>query len=193
MGLPPRPVVNPRHIRYRSALHPRQGRRIMTRTLTVTTLVISSLALLASGWTAYQQHVAQSPLRIIEARGLLIRDAQGQTRVVLGAPLPAPPNGAALRPNGLTGMVLLGPDGAERGGYGTADIGGEAMLTLDDARGTTEVFKVVASPDRGATLTLKHQNSAGAMLSSWQGAPALMFVDDGGHSYFVRPGANAAP
>ncbi|MFY1079511.1 hypothetical protein, partial [Escherichia coli] len=69
----------------------------------------------------------------------------------------------------------------------------EALLTLDDATGTTEVFKVVANPDRGASLMVKHQNNTGAMLTSWQGKPELMFVDDSGQSYYVRPGANAAP
>ncbi len=165
----------------------------MTRALTLSTLAMSSLALLASGWNAWQQHAQQSPQRVIEARGLVIRDVHGQQRMVLGAPLPADSAGRTQRPEGFTGLLLLGPDGAERGGYGTADVGGEAMLMLNDANGATEVFKVVASPDRGATLTLRHQNRAGAMLTSWQGTPELMFIDDIGHTYFVRPGANAAP
>lgn len=165
----------------------------MTRLPTLAALALSSLALAISGWNAWQQRASQSSQRVIEARGLVIRDAHGQKRVILGAPLPASVAANPLRPDGLTGVVLLGSDGAERGGYGTSDIGGEAMLTLDDASGTTEVFKVVASADRGATLTLKHQNRAGAMLTSWQGAPELVFVDDSGHTFFVRPGANAAP
>lgn len=40
---------------------------------------------------------------------------------------------------------------------------------------------------------VKHQNNTGAMLTSWQGKPELMFVDDSGQSYYVRPNANAAP
>lgn len=61
------------------------------------------------------------------------------------------------------------------------------------ASGTTEVFKVVANPDLGATLTVKHQNNTGAVLSSWQGKPELMFVDDTGRSFYIRPGTPAAP
>ncbi len=168
----------------------------MSRALNTTTLVVSSLALLACGWTAWRQHQLDSPHRIMHARGVVISDAAGQARLILGAPVPDPtragkPIGTRATP--LSGLVLLGPDGSERGGYGTSDAGGEALLTLDDASGATEVFKVVANPDRGATLMVKHQNNTGAMLTSWQGEPELMFIDDSGHSYYVRPGAAAAP
>ncbi len=168
----------------------------MARALTLTTLVVALLALLVSGWTAWNLHRSQSPHRVIEARGLIIHDASGQPRVILGAPVPDPlsrgrPQGP--RATALSGLIRLGPEGSERGGYGTSDRGGEALLTLDDATGTTEVFKVVANPDRGASLMVKHQNNTGAMLSSWQGKPELVFLDDSGQSYYVRPGASAAP
>ena len=42
----------------------------MPRALLLTTLVVSTLALLVSGWTAWGLHRSQSPERIIEARGL---------------------------------------------------------------------------------------------------------------------------
>jgi len=168
----------------------------MSRALTVTTLVISSLALAISGWTSLQLHQSQSDERVITARGLVIRDASGQARVILGAPVPDPLTRDARqgpRASPLSGMVLLGTDGAERGGFGTAELGDEAILTLDDATGTTEVFKVTANPDRGATLVIKHQNSTGAMLTSWQGKPELIFVNDNGQSHYVSPNAAAAP
>ncbi|MGH8089598.1 MAG: hypothetical protein ACREPC_15110, partial [Stenotrophomonas sp.] len=82
---------------------------------------------------------------------------------------------------------------SERGSYGTADVGDEATLTLDDANGTTEVFKITANPDRGATLVIKHQNNTGAMLTSWQGKPELIFLNDNGQSHYIRPGTAAAP
>ncbi|MBK0014455.1 hypothetical protein [Stenotrophomonas sp. S41] len=168
----------------------------MARALMLTTLGVSTLALLVSGWNAWNLHHSQSPQRVIEARGLVIHDDKGQARVILGAPVPDPlskgkPQGP--RATALSGMILLGPDGSERGGYGTSDRGGEALLTLDDASGTTEVFKVVANPDRGASLMVRHQNNTGAMLTSWQGKPELVFLDDTGQTYYVRPGANAAP
>ncbi|WP_312681461.1 hypothetical protein [Stenotrophomonas chelatiphaga] len=168
----------------------------MSRALSSTALAVSFLALAACGWTAWRQQQAQSPDQVLQARGLVIRDAQGQPRLILGAPVPDPAGGGKpLGPRAapLSGVVLLGPDGAERGGYGTLDVGGEAILTLDDATGATEVFKVVANPDRGATLMVKHQNNTGAMLTSWQGAPELMFVDDSGRSFYVRPGMPSAP
>lgn len=168
----------------------------MSRALTLTTLAVSSLALLVSGHTAVRLHQSQSDQRVITARGLVIQDAGGQARVVLGAPLPDPlskgvPQGPRASP--LSGLVLLGADGSERGSYGTADVGDEASLTLDDAKGTTEVFKITANPDRGATLVIKHQNSTGAMLTSWQGKPELIFLNDNGQSHYIRPGTTAAP
>lgn len=168
----------------------------MARALTLTTLVVATLALLVSGWTAWSLHRSQSPHRVIEARGLVIHDDHGRPRLILGAPVPEPVRSQSAqdgRASSLSGLVLLGPDGAERGLYATSDRGGEALLTLDDASGTTEVFKVIANPDRGATLTVRHQNSTGAMLTSWQGKPELIFLDDSGQSYYVRPGASAAP
>jgi len=168
----------------------------MSRALSLTAIGVSSVALLMCGWTLVQQQRMDSPHRVLHARGLVIADHHGQPRVVLGAhaakttrpQMPSPDQ--ALSSSGLT---LLGPDGAERGHYATFDAGGEAVLRLDDASGATEVFKVVANPDRGATLTVKHQNNTGAMLTSWQGSPELLFVEDGGRAFFVRPGAAAAP
>ena len=52
----------------------------MPRALLLTTLVVSTLALLVSGWTAWSLHRSQSPQRIIEARGLIIHDGTGQPR-----------------------------------------------------------------------------------------------------------------
>lgn len=168
----------------------------MSRALTLTTLVVSSLALVVSGWTAIRLHQSQSDQRVITARGLVIQDANGQARVILGAPVPDPVSQGVTqgpRASPLSGLILLGADGSERGGYGTADVGDEAVLTLDDASGNTEVFKVTANPDRGATLVVKHQNNTGAMLTSWQGKPELIFLSDNGQSHYVRPGTQAAP
>ena len=160
----------------------------------LTTLVVSTLALLVSGWTAWSLHRSQSPERIIEARGLVIHDGTGQPRLILGAPVPDPQQGPHPR---TACNRAVRPDPAWPRRFRARRLWhqrprGEALLTLDDATGTTEVFKVVANPDRGASLMVKHQNNTGAMLTSWQGKPELMFVDDSGQSYYVRPGANAA-
>lgn len=168
----------------------------MSRTLSLCAIAMSGVALLACGFTLWQQQQLGSAQRVIHARGLVIADDKGQTRVVLGAPVPGPGSASpasAARAMPMSGLLLFGPDGSERGSYATYDVGGEAMLSLDDASGTTEVFKVVANPDRGATLTVKHQNNTGAMLTSWQGEPELLFIDDGGRSFYVRPGTPAAP
>lgn len=168
----------------------------MSRTLSITALVVSSIALASCAWTVWELRQTQSPQRVLQARGLVISDGSGQARIILGAPAPDPTTeGRSQGPRAtpVTGVVLVGPDGSERGNFATSDSGGEAMLTLDDARGVTEVFKVVANPDRGATLTVKHQNNTGAMLTSWQGEPELVFVDGTGRSLPLHPGTAAAP
>jgi len=169
---------------------------VMSRVLSITALVVSGVALAACAWTSWELHQSQSPQRVLSARGLVISDGNGQARIILGAPAPDPTSeGRSQGPRAtpVTGMVLVGPDGSERGSFATTDSGGEAVLTLDDARGVTEVFKVVANPDRGATLTIKHQNNTGAMLSSWQGEPELLFVDGAGRALPLHPGTAAAP
>ena len=55
----------------------------MSRALTLTTLVVSSLALLVSGWTALRLHQTQAEDRVITARGLVIEDGNGQARMIL--------------------------------------------------------------------------------------------------------------
>lgn len=114
------------------------------------------------------------PDGVLEVRGLVVKDANGTPRVILGAPVPDPIKDGKPAPRlaPLSGLLILDHHGNERGGYGTASVGdySEAFVTLDDARGR-EVFTVVANADAGATLTLRNQKGAMALLTTYRDRP----------------------
>ena len=161
----------------------------MSRPVIWISLVLSVSAVAVSTHALVQTNHANSTSRVIEARGLLIKDASGQTRVALGAPVqdPVVQGEVGTRAAPASGLLLFGPDGNERGGYLTVDEGGEAVLTLDSSDGSTEVFKVVANPDAGASLFVLHRNGAGAMITTYRGDPELLLIDQDGAVRFSQP------
>jgi hypothetical protein len=160
----------------------------MSRTLLALNMLLSAVACALSIWALVRFNDLDSEGRIITARGLIVKDAAGQARVILGAPVPDPVvNGKPVpRDGALSGVVLIGPNGNERGGYATADEGGGAVLTLD-SDDHAEVFKVFANPSFGASLFVLHQNNAGAMLTTYQGEPELQLIDKNGITRFRQP------
>lgn len=140
--------------------------------LAVPAIAVASLAMSAAA--LYLQLDTQ---RILHARGLVVSDAHGVKRVIIGAPLPDPltrGKPGAKRTGVLSGILIDGPDGSERGGYGTTDAGGEALLTLDSDIGL-EQFKVVANPRQGATLVLATGDGQRAlMLTTYTGTPQIL-------------------
>ncbi|TYT26474.1 hypothetical protein FZO89_09515 [Luteimonas viscosa] len=166
----------------------------MSRTVVALNLALSLTAIAISSWALTSSNRAASTDRVITARGLIIQDPSGNARVVLGAPVPDPvvrgEVGKRVAP--ASGLLLFGPDGNERGGYLTVDEGGEAVLTLDSADGSAEVFKVVANPDAGASLFVLHRNGAGAMVTTYQGHPEFQLIDSNGVTRFSKPDQAAA-
>jgi hypothetical protein len=160
----------------------------MSRTVVVLNMLLSAVACALSIWALVRFNALDSEDRIITARGLIVKDATGQARVILGAPVPDPVvDGKSVRRAGaVSGVVLIGPNGNERGGYATIDEGGGALLTLD-SNDHREVFKVVANADSGASLFVLHQNNSGAMLTTYQGEPVLQMADKNGVTRFRQP------
>ena len=135
--------------------------------------VLAIAAIAMSGTAIYLQLRSD---RVIHARGIVISDTNGVERVILGAPTPGPViNGKhQSRAGDLSGIVINGPDGTERGGYGTIDVGGEAILTLDSQDGRTEQLKIVSNPKDGASLFLTTgDGSKTLMLSTYTGEPRI--------------------
>lgn len=69
----------------------------------------------------------------LEVRQIVVRDASGVPRAMLGAPLPGPVMlGTRFRRRGdASGPMLYDCEGNERGGYVSGDSGRGAALTLD--------------------------------------------------------------
>lgn len=129
---------------------------------------------------------------VLTVRRLVVVDENGVERVVVGAPTLDPRTGEgeerSPRIAPLHGIVINGPDGRERGGYGTA--GDEAILTLD-AEGGGEVFRVTANPANGATLFVYHQNGSGAGFTTYRGAPELHLLGADGAATRLPEGTPA--
>ena len=68
----------------------------------------------------------------VRARTLVIEDAQGRRRIVVGAPIPEPP-GARIQPS--TGMIILDTNGVERFGVGLFP-SGDMNMGFDAPPGT---------------------------------------------------------
>jgi hypothetical protein len=161
----------------------------MSRAVLILNMLLSATACALSTWALVRFNSLDSADRVITVRGLIVEDAAGQARVVLGAPVPDPVvlGKTVPRDGALSGLILIGPDGNERGGYATSDgDSGGAVLTLD-ANDGSEVFKVFANPNSGASLFLLHQNNAGAMLTTYRGEPELQLIDRNGVTRFAQP------
>lgn len=161
----------------------------MSRAWSVVAMGVSLASLAVSGLLYRASRDMVDNHRVITARGLVIVDETGQPRAILGAPVPDPfvKGVQSARSAPASGLVLIGPDGNERGGYLSVDVGGEAVLTLDSADASAEVFKVVANADAGASLFLQHAGGATAMLTTYRGEPELHLVGADGVSRFSRP------
>lgn len=151
-------------------------------------LAVGTLFAVAGAVTSLHADTGTAPPRVgpdgvLEVRGLVVKDASGTPRVILGAPVPDPIVNGEPSPRlaPLSGLILLDHLGNERGGYGTANLGehSEAFLTLDDARGR-EVFTVVANTSAGATLTLRNQKGAMALLTTFRDGPEAHLSGPGG-------------
>lgn len=99
--------------------------------------------------------IADSPDKIIKTRGLIIVDDQGRERVILGAPVPDPPN-EGKRINPAHGMIILDPEGYERFGLGLMD-NGQMGMGFDAPRGkgndrNRERIHIIADKDGGAMI-----------------------------------------
>lgn len=165
----------------------------MSRAATWINILLSVSAIAISSFALLQASRMNDPSRVIETRGLIIKDASGQIRVALGAPVPNPTirGKVGKRVTPASGLLIFDPDGTERGGYLTADQGGEALLTLD-SNDAKEVLKIVANPNSGASLFVLHGNGSGAMLTTYRGRPELQLIDKTGQAIFSQPSSPSA-
>lgn len=100
---------------------------------------------------------------IIKARGLIIVDEKGRERIIMGAPVPDPPN-EGKRINPAHGMIILDPNGYERFGVGLMD-NGQMGMGFDAPPGTgddrnRERLHFVADPEGGAMIRFLNKKTS---------------------------------
>ena len=103
---------------------------------------LALVAVAATGFVNQPANQARGPVArfttaavdSLEVRQIVVRDASGVPRAMLGAPLPEPVMlGKRFRRRGdVSGLMLYDSEGNERGGYVTGDSGRGAALTLDE-------------------------------------------------------------
>ena len=116
------------------------------RLFEVTTTILALGLILAVRLAVRTDRVsADTSSKILHVRGLVVEDANGRARVLLGAPVPETPD--RTRTDAVTGMVLVGENGADRVAIGepgpapqvagrvVARVSPEAGITFDDPEG----------------------------------------------------------
>src|SRR5262245_23536477 len=109
----------------------------LERRLRRTRAALGGLLVLALGAGAARQAGEAKAAQVLRVRGLVVEDAQGRPRLLLGAPVPKVD--ARRRKDDMTGMRLLAEDGADRVAIGAPtpapQIGGKVGERIADATG----------------------------------------------------------
>ena len=146
-------------------------------------LATSSLAAI-SGFVIAPRANLRTDADTLRVHEVVVVDHHGVVRARLGGDLPdAVDRQGRLVPRGdkFAGLLIYDSVGAERGGYGTMQRSGAALLTLDN-RGQQAVL-----------LTADSTNASGAMLRLWTNRTwAEVLADDGGAHFATGRGGQIA-
>ncbi len=150
--------------------------RVLTGTITIAFLVVCSGLLV--GWS--QSRPAADPLRV---RGLIVEDANGQSRILIGSPI-ADRNAGG---NPRTGIVINDASGVERFGLGLQD-SGRVVMGFDAPPGkgddrNRERITLVADENGGSSIRFLDRTTS---------VPARLYLDDQNQVWleFIRTQAN---
>jgi hypothetical protein len=134
---------------------------------------ITIAALLLGGWQSRDRH------DVITAKRLVIEDARGVPRLILGAPSPDPTMHGKVqkRRSPFSGLVLNDASGDERGGIGMMDDG--TMSMCFDQNGRERVCSYVLPNGKAGVLVSDAQGrDRVSMASEPDGAAALRLFDE---------------
>jgi hypothetical protein len=120
-------------------------------------LTVTALAVLLAASVTTLRPSAQQPTDVLRVKGLIVEDATGRARIVLGAPIA---EGADSR---RTGLKILDAAGAERIGISALN-NGDAVIGLDAPPGTgddrnAERITLVADAKGGASIAFKDRRT----------------------------------
>ena len=137
--------------------------RVLTGMITVVFLVLCSGLLVA--WS--QAKPADEPLRV---RSLIIEDAKGHPRILMGSPVPDRNAGG----NPRTGIIVNDATGAERFGLGLMERSDRVVMGFDAPRGkgddrNRERVTIVADENGGGYIRFMDRTTS---------IPARLYLDD---------------
>ena len=117
--------------------------------------------------------------QVLKARGLVIVDEHGKTRVRIGAPLPEPIilGKEQKRDDSIAGILIYDAQGNERGGYVTDNSVGNAFLTLDSNIG--QEATLVAYPQGGAEFGINDDEKNKVVMGALKSGPRLRLLRGG--------------
>src|SRR5580765_3333874 len=139
-----------------------RNNHVLTGMVTILFLVVCSGLLV--GWS--QTRPSADPLRV---RGLIVEDANGQARILMGSPI-ADPNAGG---NPRTGIVINDAAGVERFGLGLQGAG-RIVMGFDAPPGkgddrNRERITLVADEDGGSSIRFLDRTTS---------VPARLYLDD---------------
>lgn len=148
----------------------------------IKTLLVLNLAF--TGFLAINQYLNRSieldfSDEIIKAQGLVITDANGVERVIIGANLPDPQgHGYRFARGGeVSGIMLFDAEGQERGGYVTDNDYGNIFLTLDSKTSQRALF--IAEPQGAATLQVWGNNGNKVSIGASDEGTQFEIIENG--------------
>jgi hypothetical protein len=138
-----------------------QRNRVLSGMITILFLVVCSGLVMGS-----QSRPSSEPLRV---RGLIVEDAAGQARILIGSPIADRNAGGNRR----TGIVINDPAGVERFGLGLQD-SGRVVMGLDAPLGkgddrNRERITLVADENGGSYIRFLDRTTS---------VPARLYLDD---------------
>ena len=151
------------------------------RRLMVLTVCLIAAMLAQTAYTAWATRSSRTNGEILRARGLVITDDKGTSRVVIGAPV-------QYTQRHMYGLFIADATGQERGGYVTDDQGGNALLTLD-GQGFQSVL-LMAEPDGTTTFKIWDRTHSSVMMGAYDNGPFLNLKREG-EAMFAQPPGNA--
>lgn len=148
----------------------RSGRRVSAA------LALAIAALGLGAWVSASQQPA-----VFRARALVIEDAAGRDRIVLGAPVPDPKEGKRINPS--VGLVINDAEGLERFGVGL-QTDGRLVMGFDAPPGTgdsrnRERLNIVADASGGAYIRFLNRKTlvSGRLILDEKDRFYLEFLD----------------
>jgi|SRR5271157_6584735 len=162
------------------------GRR--RRRLKVLTLCLIASMLVQTAYTIWATRRESGDGQVLRARKLIVVDEKGTERIVIDAPLPDPPilGRRHKRDGPVSGLIIADATGTERGGYGTDDRGGNALLTLDGQ--SFQTVLLLAEPNGSTTFRIWDRSHSSITMGAWEDGPFLNLKREGSPVFVAPPG-----